>query len=203
MTDLHQQLLAHVPVEAQRAIVRAFKMAYSMSEEICNREFDERQRVQSWGYVRWLKIDSELLKVGERFGRVEHFPCNTENTHIGHTELHFGPFILTATRIQDRGRVPSHAAWRERLATLNETSLFECMRGIEPTNSGQIWAPLLHVPNVHDRTLKGLYVGFLTSENRYACEHFDLLAHVDQMKEPSRVEMKPSRPLIKLKDGTA
>ena len=172
-----QQLVARfdqsVPPEAQKGIVRAINSAYSAANEIAKKELDQRMWPQAWGYLRWLKVDSELLSVGERFGRVARFASNTEDTHLGHTELHFGDLVLTAACVQSRGRRPRAATYRDLFAESNQALLFEEMRQ-HITGKNKIWAVVMHVSNVAAKVPLHIDVGFFAKDRSLAAPLIDL-----------------------------
>lgn len=174
-----------VPEAAQTAIFRAVELAYRTADELVRKELHEAMWDQSWGYFRWLKLDSELLSVGERFGHVSRFEKNTDQTHIGHTELHFGDLILTAAMVPVRGRKPRAAAYREFLAESNQLQLFEERRRNQ--EKGKLWAVILHVPNVSGRTPLHVDVGFFAQDNTLAAPLVHLKERVEAM-EPAIVQ---------------
>lgn len=171
----------HVSDDAQRAIYRAIHTAYEAADEMARRELHEKFAPQAWGYFRWLKLDSELMSVGERFGNASVFEYNTPDTHIGHTELHFGRIMLTAACVPIKGRKPRPAAYRDMLAENNQLELFEQQRKRVP--DCQIWAVVLHVPNVPARRPLHIHVGFISPDNQLAAQLIDLKSRVEQMAD--------------------
>lgn len=192
---LHQRFDNAVPQVAQAAIVKGIEVAYRLSDEECKREYDQRLHTQAWGYLRWLRVDSELLGVGDRFGKVGFFKPNTESTHIGHTELHFGDIVLTAASIQARGRRPRSAAYRDLLAESNQLGLFEHHR---TANKDKLWGLILHVPNVAARHPLDVLVGFLTRDG-FAGELIDLKKRMRRVSQ--QVEVLPTL-RIRQKEGS-
>ena len=175
---LHRLFHESVPPQAQRGIVRAIMSAYSLSWERCEQWYDERLRPQAWGYLRWLQTDNELLGVGDRFGKVGKFKKNTELTHLGHTELHFGRLVLTAAAVQDGRGKPRRAAYRDLLAESNQLQLFE-----RHAKKKQIWGVILHTPNSASHQPLRIQVGFIAKDyNGFAAELIDLKVIVEAME---------------------
>lgn len=174
---LHPLFHKSIPPEAQRGIVRALISAYRLSWEHCEQLYDERIRAQAWGYLRWLQTDNELLGVGDRFGKVGKFMKNTDQTHLGHAELHFGQIVLTAAAVQVGRGKPRQAAYRDLLAESNQLQLFQ-----HHAKKKQIWGVILHTPNsVTHRPLR-IQVGFIAKDYEgFAAELIDLKAIVDAM----------------------
>lgn len=172
---LHSLFHGSVSAAAQRGIVRSISSAYRISWEYCQQRYDERLRAQAWGYLRWIQTDNELLGVGDHFGKVSRFEKNTKNTHLGHTELHFGQLVLTAAAVPVGGSKPRRAAYREILAESNQLNLFE-----HHAKKKQIWGVILHTPNVVTHEPLHIKVGFIAKDYEgFAADLIDLKAIVD------------------------
>lgn len=190
---LHDLFHREVPDQVVRAIVRAIETGYRASSECCQEQYAREIQHQAWGYHRWLQIDSELLAVGQRFGNTSRFESNTEQTHIGHTELHFGRLVLTATCVQTRGCIPKYAKYREQLAVSNQFSLFP-ERVKRHAQNDKIWVAIMHVPNVAARTPLHIYAAFVTTDQDgvgFACEHIDLV-QIAEAQDSLVVHTKPA-----------
>lgn len=184
--ELHQLFDREVPAAAQRGIVKGIEVAYRVSDESCKRDYDARLWPQAWGYLRWLQVDSQLLAVGERFGKASQFPKNTPNTHIGHTELTFGQLVLSAACIQPGGNGKVRAAaYRDILSESNQLQLFE-----RHAKKKKLWAAILHVPNVAARVPLRIYIGFVAADYTFAAPKLDLVAHVAAKKSATDLKLR-------------
>lgn len=195
--NLQDLFLKTVSGQVIRAIVRGIETGYRASSDCCKEQYAREVQHQAWGYHRWLQIDSELLAVGKRFGNVSRFESNTEQTHIGHTELHFGPLVLTATCVPTRGCIPKYAKYREKLAMSNQLSLFEERAALHAQNQ-KIWVAVMHVPNVAARAPLHIFAAFVTADQfgvGFACEHIDLM----QIAESQEALVAHTRPALRLR----
>ncbi len=194
--EIHEQFKRHVPIDAVKGIVTAMEIGYQAAWDVCGRELCDEIRNQAWGYLRWLKIDSELMGVGQRYGKASHFELNTHNTHIGHTELHFGPFILTAIRTANQDSKPNKAAYRDCLAEANQLKLFE-----RPAEDGsdvvKIWGAIQHVPDVKSHRPASIRVVFYDKDYALACPSIDLRAMI--AAQTVVIKSVNLRPVVKIK----
>lgn len=196
-SELGEQFLVECPPRLISAIVKTIKNAYKASELSVKQHLREEVQPQAWGYDRWLTIESELLYMAERMGITSHWRDNTENTHIGHVELHFEHFFLTAVRTNTKDSKPNYAQYRKNFAESNQGMLFE----LDPQpKDKKIWVAIQHVPNVKQGIPEFIRAVFYDNEYKHSCEAVDLMAIAHKYdRDQQAVELKP-KVKIALKD---
>lgn len=198
-TQISEKFQSECTPQMCSVIVKTIKNAYSFSRQSCSERLREEVQPQAWGYDRWLKIDSELLDMAET-QKIEYRWCsNTEQTHIGHTELHTASFFMTAVRTNKSDSRPNFARYRENFAQSNQYMLFETNSG--PTSNGKIWVALQHVPDTKTVLPSSIRAVFYDRDYKHACEPIDLMAIANAYDAAqNRVELKPQI-VVALKHG--
>jgi|GEM_PF-7097941 len=196
--QISKQFKVECPPRVISAIVKSIKSAYASSQQHVKQHLREEVQPQAWGYDRWLTIDSELLDMADAMGIEKQWNKNTDKTHIGHTELHFKSFFMTAVRTNDVNRRPNFAQYRESFAQSNQGLLFVSERC---SRSKKIWVALQHVPDTQTGMPQSVRAVFYDNEYKHACQAVDLLAIAHAHDSSGhRLELKP-QVVVALKNG--